>query len=181
MILRTMFTLLSAVLFMTTCKKNKADDELFIIRAENMSTHLTMNGYYYLQYPLQSGGYRYDIYFFYSNGIILYGESPSDSSLPQIQTEYKSGAYYQRVKNIKYYWGVYKVEGTNIKFERWYPSERPYRAYVREGKILNDTTFQITESYRMKEGQKTEAASENETYYFKHFLPKPDSTNTFVK
>jgi hypothetical protein len=51
---------------------------------------------------------------------------------------------------------------------------------VRAGQILNDTTFVIAESYRMNEGKKTEVKERNETYHFKQFNPKPDSTNRFI-
>jgi hypothetical protein len=39
----------------------------------------------------------------------------------------------------------------------------------------------FTESYRMKNGKKTEVKVMNETYHFKQHSPKPDSTNTFIK
>ncbi|MBW7845753.1 MAG: hypothetical protein H3C45_08955, partial [Bacteroidia bacterium] len=84
-------------------------------------------------------------------------------------------------KKYKSNWGVFKIEGNFIQFERWYPSDPPLKAYVRAGTIINDTTFLITESYRMQDGKKTEVKTRNETYYFKQFSPKPDSTNTFVQ
>jgi len=52
---------------------------------------------------------------------------------------------------------------------------------VREGDIINDTTFVISVSYRMKKGKKTEVKARNETYHFKQFSPQPDSTNNFIK
>jgi hypothetical protein len=73
---------------------------------------------------------------------------------------------------------VFIIEDNVIKFERWYPSERPYNAFVREGVILKDTTFHITKSYR---SNGTEKREKDEIYHFRKFSPKPDSTNVYVK
>ena len=78
-------------------------------------------------------------------------------------------------------WSVFQFDGNNIQFERWYPSSGgPFPAYVRSGEILNDTTFIITEIYRMKDGVKTDVEESNEVYQFQAFSPKPDSTNRFI-
>ena len=61
----------------------------------------------------------------------------------------------------------------------WYsPSGGGTPAYVREGKILNDTTFHITTSYRSNGSERHE---KDEVYHFRQFYPKPDSTNNFIK
>jgi hypothetical protein len=39
----------------------------------------------------------------------------------------------------------------------------------------------ITETYRMKNGTKTEISTENNIFNFRKFSPKPDSTNSFIK
>jgi hypothetical protein len=53
--------------------------------------------------------------------------------------------------------------------------------YTNIGVILNDTTFQLTESYRLKKGEKTEYQILDEIYHFRQYSPKPDSTNDFIK
>ena len=56
-------------------------------------------------------------------------------------------------KIINYLGGVFIINGQSIKFEKWYPSSGGgLPAYVREGDIINDTTFVISVSYRMKKG-----------------------------
>lgn len=62
-----------------------------------------------------------------------------------------------------------------------YKSVPILEAYVRAGKILNDTTFHITESYRMVDGVKTNIKQRDEMYYFREFDLKPDSLNNFIK
>lgn len=83
------------------------------------------------------------------------------------------------VRKFKDYWGIFNIKNDSIVFERWYPSSGgPFPAYLRSGKILNDTTFVITKSFRSKIGNEEQQL--NETYHFRKFSPKPDSTNIFV-
>jgi hypothetical protein len=169
------------LLIATLCSKcaiNANDDELSIQRKEYNGNSLRMDGYYYHQYQSDSEIY-YDQYLFYKNGIILYVGTSISDEMANIENEMKNGELYSLVKNTKYYWGVYQIIGdTTIQFERWYPSEKPYWAYVRSGKILNDTTFHITESWR---SDGTEKSNMDEVYHFKALSPKPDSVNEFVK
>jgi uncharacterized protein YneR len=53
--------------------------------------------------------------------------------------------------------------------------------FIREGKILNDTTFHILRSYKDTEDGIEELLEEDEMYYFDHIKYKPDSTNTFIE
>ncbi len=120
--------------------------------------------------------------FFYNNGIIECGSSFSSSEIIQKENEFKDGSYYTFSSKSKYCWGVFHIDGNGIKFERWYLGDGlTLKAYVREGTILNDTTFIITESYRFVRGKKKKKSAEDETYHFKALNPKPDSTNKFVK
>ena len=177
------FLLLTAVMSLfSNCSKDKVwkDDTLSIKRTDYTGNQLRINGYYYERYSVKNG-YRYNIYFFYQNGIVLYGESPLETEVVQMETNYATGGFHATAKDHKYYWGAYIINGTTIQFDRWYPSEPPLKAYVREGTILNDSTFTISTSYRMKDGNKTEVEARNETFHFKAFSPKPDSTNSFVQ
>lgn len=76
-------------------------------------------------------------------------------------------------------WGLFVIDNQTIKFERYYPSDDITRwTYIREGIILNDTTFLITTSYR---SDGSDFSIKNEIYHFRQFSPKPDSTNNFIK
>ncbi len=155
------------------------DDELSIQRTNYIGNQLKINGYYYKKY---NNPEMLTIYIFYNNGIILHtGDGWEYSKLNEFEQKLQSPDFINKLKGIKYVWGAFKIEQSNIKFERWYPSEAPYSAYVREGEIINDTTFIISETYRNQKGQKTEVKSVNETYHFKSFNYKPDSTNKFVQ
>ena len=173
------YILIAVISFFSNCKNGDIlkDDELSIKKANYSGNQLRIDGYFYQKID----GAYFSVYCFYNNGVILsagglfYNQNEISN---YIQTEFINRDSYN---TRKYNWGAFNVEGNRIKFECWYPSEAPYKAYVRAGVILNDTTFIINESYRMQGGKKTNIETENETYYFKQFSPKPDSTNTFVQ
>ncbi|MFH1005243.1 MAG: hypothetical protein V1781_07100 [Bacteroidota bacterium] len=175
-----MIYLLLAIMNMAgNCKKDNPlkDDDLSIKRTNYTGSQLGIDGYYYQKVDAT----YFSIYFFYRNGIVLSagGSFSNESEMNNyIVNEFINNKSYQ---NSKYDWGVFQIENNTILFEHWYPSEYPYKAYVRAGSILNDTTFLINESYRMQDGKKTEVKTRNETYHFKQFSTKPDSTNNFVK
>lgn len=151
------------------------DDKLSLNRQNNTSNELKINGYY-----LNNNNFS-DSYCLYENGIIQY-IGVDVKNFIDFESYIQSQSFIDEQKKHKYNWGCYNIDNKNIKFEKWYPSSGiAKKAYVREGVILNDTTFQITQSYRMKRGKKKEISVENETYYFKQFSPKPDSTNEFIK
>lgn len=161
------------------CSKEKIwkDDELSIQRTNYSGSQLRIDGFYYLQ---KDNNY-YDCYCFYGNGVVIAagGLRKSVAELSQyLEKEFINSDSYKKYKSN---WGVFKIEGNSIQFERWYPSDPPLKAYVKAGEIINDSTFVIKEIYRMQGGQKTEVESRNEVYHFKAFSPKPDSTNSFVK
>jgi hypothetical protein len=172
--------LISLCLLFISCAKLDIlqDDELSLSRQNFTENQLKLEGYYYFNYTNEEDYVR--IYFFYKNGIILSGGSSLLSELPELEKSYKDGTFYNHVKSIKFGWGVHQFDGSKIAFEGWY-GEKPYRVYRHEGVIINDTTFRTIQSYRIKNGKKTEASSKSETYHFKHFSPKPDSTNSFIE
>jgi hypothetical protein len=172
---RLNYIIVSIIIFsMFSCSKILTDDIIGIERKINTSTLLEIEGYYSYEYIKDN----YDIYFLFKNGIILYGFSPSKEDLIEYELKYRNGEFYKNIQNIKFHWGVYEINKDIIKFERWYPSEKPYRTTIREGLILNDSTFVITKSYK---ANGSEVTDRNETYKFRKFSPKPDSTNVFIK
>ena len=161
------------------CSKIWKDDKLSINRTNYTGNQLKINGYYYEKYGTPE---KLTIYLFFGNGVLLHaGDGYEYNKLNEFEQIITSVEFINKLKGIKDSWGVFKVTGNIIQFERWYPGQPPLKAFVREGVILNDTTFEITESYRMVDGQKKDVHSKNETFHFKAFAPKPDSTNSFVQ
>lgn len=161
-----------------SCKKEffPEDDKLYLERQDYTGAQIRLDGYYHLvTYEKKiAGGY-----FFYRNGIIV--------SLGGVQnTPQEYDDYIKRVTQIENFYsrkgtyGVFVVNDSSILFEKLYPAQ-PWEAFIREGVILNDTTFHIHISYRMVNGEKTEVREKDETYHFRQFSPKPDSANNFVK
>ena len=173
--------LILVVILLSCCAKDNIfkDDELHLEKVPYTGDELRIDGYYYSEFGDEDDKLR-DVYFFYRNGNLLYGSTYSSDLEDKKEEEYTTEEWQSIVKESKQRWGVFQIEGTKILFERWYPSQPPLKAYVREGEILNDTTFKITQSYRMKDGEKTERKDRDETFNFKEFSPKPDSTNKFV-
>ncbi len=171
-------------LFAFSCEKPLfKSDELSLPKEDFSGNQLKTNGYFYDPYQTSDGSIYHDVYFYYRNGVVLYGGTYEQSNLlTKKEQEYKDGTYYNNIKDSKDNWGIFVVNGTNIKFERWYPSSGgPLRAYIEEGEVLNDTTFHISKSYRIQNGSKKEEKERDRTYHFKPLSPKPDSTNEFTQ
>lgn len=167
------------VLLMGNCSKDKIwqDDDLSLSRSDYNGNQLRVDGYFYQE----RDGYFYTMYCLYTNGMLLYlGGGFSQAEVIELEDRIRNGSFYASAKEFKNNWGVFNIENNTIKFEKWYAGDPPLKAYVRAGEIINDTTFVINESYRMQGGKKTEVRAKAETYHFKAFSPKPDSTNKFI-
>ena len=163
----------SILISLFSCKK---DDKLTISKKPYLGNQLRTDGYYYTEFENK----MHNISFFYKNGIYLdIGSALNDF---KDTNNYIINKFINERNHIdsKIGWGVFNIENDNIAFEKWYPSAKPYKAFVRAGKILNDTTFVITESYRAAKGRREEINIINTMYHFKKFSPKPDSSNVFV-
>ncbi len=169
-----------SLLLMSCGKSLLKHDKLSLEKKDYFGDELRIDGYYYYKYPVNES-FRYVIYFFYNNGVALHAGAIKEEDILIKEEKFKNGTFYLNVENTKYFWGVFVVNNQNIKIERWYPSSGgPLRTYIREGTILNDTTFHITQFYRNQNGEKTAIESLDEVYHFKKFSPKPDSTNKYT-
>jgi len=86
---------------MSACKKILKDDELSLRRREFNGSELRLDGYYFFKYPAEDGAYRYDVYFFYQNGIVLYGETPLETNLEAKENQYRSGRLFSTAQKIR--------------------------------------------------------------------------------
>ncbi len=148
------------------------DEHISMDRVPYYGNELRINGYYY---QIQDN-VLYSIHFFYNNGISV--NVGSANNIVEFENKLKEGVY-GNLSSYKIGWGVFHIEDSVIKFEEWYPSSGgPLPAYIKEGKIVNDTTFHITQSYKPNGSKEKER---NEWYYFKKFSSKPDSTNPYIE
>ncbi len=148
------------------------DDNLTLKREDNKSKKLKLNGYYYIQ--------RNDmvyLYFLFENGSILNAAGFNEDEWDKYEQKLIAKSVNEKVISLKYNWGVYQIKSDSILYERWYPSERPYRTAIRKGVISNDSTFIITKVV----SSKGETSDENEVYHFKEFRHKMDSVTHYIE
>lgn len=163
------------LLLFCSCEKLITWDEFALQKTQYESDLLRLDGYYY---ELTNDGKYQSLYFFYRNGVLLNvgglflntGEMDA-----YINREFITDHRYAGNKNS---WGLFVVNDHTIKFEHYYPSDDiNKKSYIREGVILNDSTFHIVVSYR---SGGTERRIKDEIYHFRAFSSKPDSTNRFI-
>lgn len=162
------------LLLMSNCSKDKVvnDEELSIQRIPYLGTELRVNGYYYYEYDNMVS-----IYFLFRNGVFLLGGSFEKEMLNEREGRFMNGDYYSTIKDLKTVWGVFFISNKEILIERWHPHNVKNKVYLHKGIILNDSTFNITSVYHQQEN----ISNFSQTFLFKTFSPKPDSTNSFIK
>ncbi|MFT3740242.1 MAG: hypothetical protein QM786_15965 [Breznakibacter sp.] len=159
------------LLLSSCCKEKYTDDEFVLDKTSYLGNQIKTDGYYYSQVE---GEDYYRLYVFYRDGIVLI---PGVFSNPD---EYISNFVAGFNKEIKDFWGLYVIEDSSISIEYYVPKMiEGMPAYLKTGDIINDTTFVITEVKRSKNGSERKTISE--TYRYKYFDEKPDSTNSFIK
>jgi hypothetical protein len=154
----------------TSCK----DEYLVLPKVQNTSNMLKLNGYYYHS-TIGIDSNITVIDFLYKNGFSLKIGGTKSKNLTFIDEKIKSQSNFD--KN-KIGWGLYIINNGNIQIENWESTEGKRKTSIREGIILNDSTF-IIKKFFSAFTQKEYSISE--TYKFRQFYPKPDSTNNFIK
>lgn len=147
----------------------------------DLDAGMRLDGYYYHNFfDWADGRPRSNIIFLYKNGVVLNCHNLSSHDFEDmdeyVRREY--GGQYDKSNN-RLNWGIVVVDESIIKVEQWYPSSGgPMPVRIRSGVVLDDTTFKFTESTNQK-GKDRETL--DQTYHFRQFSPKPDSTNNFVR
>lgn len=152
------------------------DEELTFIRTDYVGTELRTDGYYYFKNKGSDSTYKYNIYFLYKNGVVLYCGNPSQDELITREEDFKNGQFNKYVRKSASSWGLFKIDSTIIQFETLQGG--PFRTYIDSGRIINDTTFVLI---KRKSSYGSYEIKLQGTYNFKEFSPKPDSTNIYIK
>jgi hypothetical protein len=150
------------------------DDELTITRQANNSSSMKLNGYYYNPWGTNSE-YAY-VTIFFENGVLYKGPGYRLEEIMNDKADLR--ALIDRKREVKAGWGIYKIRSGMIETQSWEISQGCNPVVVEKGKILNDSTFQIT-SWAYSDSEDIEAV--NRTYRFRSYSPKPDSTNNFIE
>lgn len=173
--------------------------EPLLTKRENyIGNQLKTDGYYYLLTKEDMGyGYTtkiFDCLMLFNNGIYYNishgGYNPNlkiDSVLVKLDNEVKDQVKRQN-DNLNYrpYWGVFKVSNSKIEIERWVTASGAgaYPTQIFIGEIKNDTTIHfhtLVGAYPVNTNNKKKTKTIDETYHFRQFSPKLDSTNKFIK
>lgn len=149
------------------------DEKLSLERRPLQGNTLRLQGYYYHKY---ADGAMANAYFLYQDGTALCMGAFPTNQWKAYEGKYADVEIAEKVRNMKFNWGVVQIEGDTIKLERWYPSERPYRTATRVGRILNDSTF-VFDKVILSNGKEI---LKNERYHFKPFASKMDSLCRFL-
>ncbi len=170
------------ILFLTSCEKwFWQPDKLHLEKKAYTGSELRIDGYYYYEWISDKKEKYIGHLFLYKNGIILEGAYFLSSDSTEIEFNYRNGSWLEQNKNYRWNWGIFNIDNLAIKYESWSPFDLGDPAYIYEGEILNDTTFFISKSYRLKRGKEKDITQLERLYHFKQFSSKPDSTNVFVK
>ncbi len=149
-------------------------------RVNNLTNTINLQGYYYYEVKDSLNKDRVLIYFLYSNGVLLFCGSVEKKDFGQME-KYINHEFLSKYvfSNDISAWGVYKIDGNEILKEQWYPFDfaAGVPTYISKGEIMNDTTFVLKKISRPNGKDLTLI---NETYHFRQFSPKPDSTNNFI-
>lgn len=137
---------------------------------------LSFNRQDYLSNELRTDGFYYSdtknsFFILYRNGVTIFSGGPYQAKSYIDVENYISD--YKRFKftyDTQYYWGIFKVEKPIIIIETWMSGDAfaGYSTMQVNGKILNDSTIEVTKPY-------------NAIFRFYKLHHKPDSTNVFVK
>lgn len=174
--IRTVLLTMALIIF-SSCSIMK-DDMLSLERMDYTGMDIRLDGYWWKNLEGAIEPSRF-VLFLYNNGIALSGLSFPVDELAEKEAEYKSKIFRDAVLRSKTGWGVFSINGKDIEIEMWASSNGgPLKTVIRSGEILNDGTFVITSFLNNYSG---ETSARNDTFYFKEFSPKPDSTNVFIK
>lgn len=172
---------LMAVFLLSGCEKSGLceDDELSLERIDYYGSQMRIDGYYFGDVNPNSTMPFANIYYFYENGVFFTSEA---ADLDQAE----SGAIVVDVENtfgkkIKAAWGVFQVNGSQIKIEHWRSRTNGCETTIYEsGNILNDTTFVLIHREHRTNGKVQKVEDINSVFKFRPLPEKPDSSNSFI-
>ena len=157
-------------LLLQSCKK---DDTIGIINEPYTGKELRIDGYFYQRRVGESTS----VVVLYRNGVLLNAQAfDKNLTFGELETELTSKSRNDMAKKTRTDWSFFKIQNKSIEYELWEPTLSKKYIFSQYGTILNDSTFVIT---KMKDRCDKET-DRNDTFRFKQFLAKPDSTNSFL-
>ena len=164
-----------------SCDKERnesLDDKIILKKVDYNGNELRIDGYFRRYNYFEGELHGVIPLILYKNGIVLGDVGVPIDRISEMEENFRNGFYVNNAR--KYQWGVFQINGIQIKYEKWVTGETPFSVFTYEGEILNDTTFVINKGFRTKDEGKRAPSEYNWVYHFKQFSPKPDSTNRFI-
>lgn len=167
--------LICIVVTQLCCKRilNCEEKEKYTFSRTNyLGNEIKINGYYYSSkyYPL----------IFYKNGVMIRDILDTNNyNFSTFETWVLQGRYGKGLKTNIYNWCLFEIKGNQLKYEGFNAKSgiSCKYTYIRTGTIIDDSTILFTNQIN-SDGKESE--SQNDTFHFKQFSPKPDSTNSFI-
>jgi len=160
-------SVLAIAFYFSSCIKDKCKDDVLTHERVNYNGfELRTNGYYYsLVERNQFDGDIYNLFIFFRNGVVNITSATGSDAIAKTEQAFIDGSFYNGSKNIKPNWGVFEVRQDSLQVEQWVMKYCGYPVTEWKAYILNDSTF----------------VSYSDTFHFKQFCCKPDSTNDFIR
>ncbi|MDX1909663.1 MAG: hypothetical protein SF053_21675 [Bacteroidia bacterium] len=152
------------------------DEPLSLERVPYTTAELRTDGYYYSvrRYGKPNQGTEQPIYyycFFFRDGTM---------QTDAIDSLYAVFPY--RLAESKIGWGVFHMQDSLITVEYWQVlGQCGYWATTEAGIILSDTSFLLNNNVSRRRKEIVDITALSDTFFFKHSLPKPDSTNPYIE
>lgn len=115
----------------------------------------------------------------YRNGVVLDGNRVELADLEDryagivAETEAYGG-------NCRYCWGAFEQNGQNLSMEKWIDDPCGEPVFRAEGTVLSDSSF-VFRTYTEVDGETAGAPlAVTDTFVFRFFAEKPDSTNQYL-
>jgi hypothetical protein len=172
--MKHIYILLIIFLSQLGCTPNQNIDEPFLIQKhDNVTNKLKLNGYYYTKDSGQVKSFC-TLILLYANGVISYRGTTEFLGFDSLDR--LISLHTNTIKSQKRNWGLYEINANSIAYEQLATQATKYYRFHSDGQILSDTSFVITQTF----GSNNKIQPLNETYHFRQFSPKPDSTNNFI-
>lgn len=161
------FVLCLLSVFLFSCGK---DEKLTLNKSIYLGNELKTDGCYYS--IIETNKKLSNYIFLYKNGVVL---NFVDTTGIKTLEDFNQNNLNPKNKSS---WGVFIVSNSHLEIQCWSSSFAGKRYLDNSiAEIVNDTTFRIYKIINTRSGE----TDVNDLFYYMRFIPKPDSTNVFIK
>jgi len=178
--LPTLLLTAASAMMLYSCEKLGIckDRNLQVDREIYQGNRLRIDGYYFAPSDTDDNGLQLnEIVVLYKSGVAGF---PGNASAGHEDDYLHLTSGSADLRQSKGAWGTFRVTDSSLYLCKWKPALCGYPAVQRTCEIINDTTF-IVHSTDIKGKHGTGTIEKDVIFRFRHFYPKPDSLNDFIK